>query len=354
MRWFRGFAPIAFCMLAAAALAYPRPPEGTEDIPKMMESATLVCKGEVTNAPEPLSSPDPPRFKVFATVRMERCFKGNPGERGIKVQMDGAVSGVGPAFVLCTGDYRLFFLKLNPVDSTYALVNQWFGALEVSRELASQSAGNDPMQLLELDLKAGLRDRDPERVLDSIRMLGNMRKLRSTAELKALLPGSDLLVKTYVWQALLRLHDYSALPAIVKFFETQPEMPQELLMPRDRMFYMQDQLVNEIGRISAEALPYLEKFAASDKRRLRAEALQALRQIKSPRSAPVFLRALDDRDSDNGFVAMQALFELAEGCDCDWVPSMEKFHKSPAFYSTKTREWWSAEGQQKMKMLSQK
>ena len=356
MRLIRGFFGVLFSLIAAAAaVAYPRPPLGTEDIPGMMGSATLVCKGEVTSAPKPITAPGAPRFTVFATVRMERCFKGTPVEREINVQMDGAISPVNPSFVLYTGDYRLFFLKLSPADSSYAVVDQWFGALEDSRELAAQLAGNDPMQLLELDLKAGLHDTNPERVLDSIRMLGNMRKLRSNAELEAMLQDSDLLVKTYVWQALLRLQDYSVLPSVAKFFETQPEAPLELFMPRDRMFSMQHELVNEIGRIkSPETRPYLEKFAMSDKRRLRGEALQALRHIKSPRSAPVFLKALDDRDPYNGFVAMMALFELAEGCDCDWVPAGEKFGESQAFYAAKTREWWRAEGEHNMKMLSQK
>jgi HEAT repeats len=343
------------CMVAAtAALAYPRPPAGTEDIPGMMQSATLVCKGEVTDAPKPVTTPNTPRYTVFATVRMERCFKGTPVEREIRVQMEGAVSPVDPAFVLYTGDYRLFFLKFSPPDSSYVVVDQWFGALKVSRELSWLLAGNDPMERLEMDLKAGFADSHPERVLDSIRMLGNMRKLHSTGELKALLLVSrDLLVKTYVWQALLRLADYSVLPAVAKFFDTQPEAPMELFMPRDRMFSMQHELVNEIGRIkSAEARPYLEKFALSDKRRLRNEALQALRQIRSPRSAPAFLRALDD--PDNGFVAMMALFELAGSCDCDWVPSWEGFRQSPAFYADKTREWWAAEGQHNMKLQARK
>jgi hypothetical protein len=37
---------------AVAAMGYPRPTEETENIPKLMEEATLVCKGEVISAPK--------------------------------------------------------------------------------------------------------------------------------------------------------------------------------------------------------------------------------------------------------------------------------------------------------------
>ena len=65
-------------------------------------------------------------------------------------------------------------------------------------------------------------------------MLGNMKYLNSTSELTQLLGHGDLLVKAYVWQALLRLKDYSVLPRVSEFFNSQPEPPRELLLPRDR------------------------------------------------------------------------------------------------------------------------
>lgn len=163
------------------------------------------------------------------------------------------------------------------------------------------------MYLLELDLKAGLRDADPDRVLDSIRMLGNMRHLHSIMELRKFLDSSDLLLKTYVWQALMRLHDYSVLPELEQFFKTQPDPPTNLLLPRDRIFAMQFELQREIMAIrDPSTLPYLESFASmGHDYRLRDSALQALRVIDSLHSAATFLIELDDLNADNGFSAMQ-------------------------------------------------
>jgi HEAT repeat protein len=101
---------------------------------------------------------------------------------------------------------------------------------------------------LELDLKAGLNDSKPELVLDSIRMLGNMRHLKSTAELTALLDSPDPLVRTYAYEAMLRLHDYSVLPAVAHWLETQPKMPHEL-------FFAARCAIRNAGPASQRTLP---------------------------------------------------------------------------------------------------
>ena len=341
----------AMLCVGSNAVAYPRPPLGTEDIPVLMAKSVLVCKGEVVEAPTPtpVNSPElMAQMTAVAVVRPDRCFKGTPHESSIHVLFNGfLLAGGGPAFVLRKGDYRLFFLKLQ--EGKYAVSNKWFGALPISRELNSITHSVDGMYLLELDLKAGLRDADPDRALDSIRMLGNMRHLHSIMELRKFLDSSDLLVKTYVWQALMRLHDYSVLPELEQFFKTQPDPPTNLLLPRDRIFAMQFELQREIMAIrDPSTLPYLETFASrGHDYRLRHSALQALRVIDSLHSAATFLIELDDLNADNGFSAMQGLLSLAGGGAIEWVPAWEQFEAAPQFYARRCREWWYAEGSQK-------
>lgn len=303
-----------FVFLGCSAFGYPSPLTGREDIPKLMTTSSLVCKGEVVDAPAPTFAPSStniPRMTATAHVRLDRCFKGTPQGPSIAVLFDGFTTCCGASFVLRKGDYRLFFLTQQ--GGKYGVVDVRCGALPISAELGETPGSADPLYLLELDLKAGLRDSNPERVLDSIQMLGDMGHLRSTDELKNLEASPDMLVKTYVWQALLRLKDYSVLPAVAAFLQNQPEPPHELYLPRDRIFQMQLELQSAIADIrDLSTLPYLERFASAGRdSRLRSSALQSLRAINSLHSAATFLKELEDPNADNAFSAMQGLLSLA-------------------------------------------
>jgi hypothetical protein len=337
-----------FVFFACSAFGYPSPLAGKEEIPKLMTASSLVCKGEVVDVPAPTFSPSSTNTPLAATaqVRLDRCFKGTPQGSSIAVLFD-------KFSVLRKGDYRLFFLT--PQDGKYAVADVRYGALPISAELGETSGGADPLYLLELDLKAGLRDSNPERVLDSIQMLGDMGHLRSTDDLRKLEASVDILVKTYVWLALLRLKDYSVLPAVAAFLQNQPEAPHELFLPRDRLPQMQLELQSAMGDIrDASTLPYLERFAfAGRDSSLRGSALQSLRVINSLHSAATFLKGLEDANADNAFSAMQGLLSLAGGGDIDWVPSWTQFDETPHFYATKCREWWTIEGEQRAKVLAQ-
>ena len=340
--------PLA-AVLCSHALAYPGPPRGTENIPKLMADSALVCKGEVVEAAEVtvVSDPRPPHRTATAIVHVDRCFKGErPASEVVPVLFDNILPpGGGPYVVLRKGDYRLFFLK--PEEDRYVLVDDWFGQLSISRQLGATPFGdNDPMHQLEVDLKAGLNDRDHERVLDSIRMLGNMRHVQSKEELVALLHSQDQLVRTYVFEAMLRLHDYSVLPAVEQWLTAQPQPPPSLTLPRDALFEMQGRLAGEISMIrDPSALPILLRLLRLPSPFARQAILQAVRAINSPQSAPFLLKMLDDPHADNAFIAMQALIELAGGGAIDWVPPLPAFRENPNYYAARCREWWQAEHQ---------
>ena len=277
------------CLLTSAligseARAFPRPTDGSENIPKLMADSALVCKGEVTEAPEVMSSSDPapPHLTAIAVVHLDRCFKGStPANETILVLCDGFVPAHGGDYVVFEkGDYRLFFLK--PVADKYVVSDVWFGSLSISRLMADFYAQHtSPMGSLEADLKAGLQDRDRDRVLDSIRMLGNMYRLQSKEELKSLLNSPDPLIQTYVYEALLRLHDYSVLPAVAEWLRAQPPSPPSLLMPRDALFEMQFRLGNQISQIRDPAtLPILLSLSQLSDPILHREVLESVRAIR--------------------------------------------------------------------------
>ncbi len=338
-------------LLSPLAFAYLGPIPGTENIPKLIADSTLVCKGEVVEAPEATvsSDPQPPHRTATALVHVDRCFKGERPAGGlVLVLFDNILPPfAGPYVVVRKGDYRLFFLK--PEETKYALVDDWFGQLSISRQLGTPALGDpDPMHQLEVDLKTGLTDPDRDRVLDSIRMLGNMRHLQSKTELIALLDSPDPLLRTYVLEAMLRLHDYSVLPAVEQWLVLQPQPPPYLIMPRDALFEMQGRLAGEISFIRDPAtLPILLRLLQLPSPFARQAILQAVRAINSPQSAPSLLKMLDDPYADNAFIAMQALIELAGGGPIDWVPPLPVFRENPNYYAARCREWWREEHQPK-------
>ena len=336
------------------ALAYPAPLPGTEPIPQLMEKADLVCKGLVISAPPTIVGDNYQEKTGVAQVRVDRCFKGDPESGEIPVLFNWIVPAAGaPVVVLKTGDYFLFFLKRQS-NGRYLPFDDFFSTLHISRLVGDAPREADSMQLLELDLEAGLKDTDQELMLDSIRMLGNMRHLRSTRELKDLEQNPDLLVRTYVWQALMRLADYSVLPSVVEFFQNQPEANRSLRLPEDRLLWMQSELAREIGQVKDPAhLPELHQLMEGRNRWARQESLQAVRAIRSKESGPYLYKMLDDSDVSNRFGAMQGLLALRVSGDRTWVPSWAEFDKNPDFYVSKCREWWNSEGKALARPISQ-
>lgn len=338
-------ATVAFGLLFMQhAVAYPAPLPGTEPIPQLMEKADLVCKGLVTSAPPTIAGEYTKEKTGVATVRVDRCFKGDPGGSEIPVLFDQILPpGGGPVVVLRTGDYYLFFLTRQS-NGRYLPFDNFFSTLRISKLLGEIPAGVDAMQLLELDLKAGLKDNDQELMLDSIRMLGNMRHLRSIREVKDLADDHDLIVQTYAWQALMRLGDYSELPSVVRFFETQPEVGRAVRLPEERLLWMQGELAREIANIKDPAcLNELHQLLEVHNRWARQETLYAVRNIRSTASAPYLFKMLDDPDVNNRFGAMQGLLALRVDGDRRWVPSWAEFDRNPDFYAAKCREWWNSE-----------
>jgi HEAT repeat protein len=120
-------------------------------------------------------------------------------------------------------------------------------------------------------------------VLDSIRMLGNIHHLQSEAELIPLLDSQDMLVRTYVYEALLRLQNYSVLPAAEDWLLAQPAPPDAVLLPLEgSLLRMQYRLVCEIAAVRDPAYaPAMERLLDLPRKDMREEIVQGLRAIAS-------------------------------------------------------------------------
>lgn len=338
---------ISGLLLSRAAVGFPSFLLGRENIPRMVAESTLICKGEIIDAPTVKLSINAPASRLTATavVRTDRCFKGEPPNGGIvpvlfdNVLPGGGTSGGTPPVVLRKGDYRLYFLK--PKGEEYVLVDGWFGQLPVSRNLARDSGDANPMHALEADLKAGLRDHDPDLVLDSIRMLGEMGRLQSDTELVELLNSSDMLVRTTDWEAMLRLHDYSVLPAVEQWLMAQPPPSFSITLPRDALIAMEGRLVQQISMIRDPAtLPMMTALLRLPRSWERQDILSAVAAMNSLKSAPYVLNMLDDPNDDVAYLAMQTLIGLAGGGPIEWVPSYEQFRTHRTYYANVCRQWW--------------
>ncbi|MGB8475634.1 MAG: HEAT repeat domain-containing protein [Candidatus Acidiferrum sp.] len=99
----------------------------------------------------------------------------------------------------------------------------------------------------------------------------------------------------------------------------------------------------ELGLVTdARALPDLESLSGSRFLSIRIAAMDAIRHIASPKSAPVLVQRLDD---PSRVVQYSALITLAEifGKGGDYGPSAELFDKNPQQYIRRWKDWWVAE-----------
>src|SRR5690348_2106338 len=127
-------AALAF-FLVQPAFPYPVPLPGTEPIRQLMEKADLVCKGLVASAPPIVAAPYTKEKTGVAKVRVDRCFKGQAETNEIAVLFNQVLPpGGGPALVLKTGDYFLFFLTRQS-NGKYLPFDDFFSTLPISRLL---------------------------------------------------------------------------------------------------------------------------------------------------------------------------------------------------------------------------
>jgi hypothetical protein len=350
---------LALLIMLSAAGGGLVPPRSEQyiDLPGLLEESEVVCKGEVVDASPPKSVVgNIPRGTGVAVIQTDRCFKGSaPSE--VRVATDEYVPSAGfgagmPLFVPKVGEYGLFFFKsagtiYKPVDGP--------AFIRTSRLVAANDPVAGPIERLEADFIEGLHDPDEELRLLTICWMGRLHRAspRATAKLREMLPSSDELQRLYIWEALLAVHDYSILPeaAAAVLRETAFPSARSFSMPQDRMAFMRYRVYDVICRTQDRVtIPYMRRLSASPDPRRRDDAVQSLRAQRDLASAPIFLRALGDQEGDNGFVAMQSLFDLAgQGPESEQIPGPEDF-RSGTWAAEKIRQWWISTGEARAKL----
>ncbi len=321
------------------ASAGPVPLRGSEDIPNLVGRSTVVCKGRVVQLVKvgehvhKVAEKTIVSEKIIARLKVDRFYKGHPDGNSVNIKSDRPCVPY-PCYVsIDEDDYGLFFLE--PENGEYVLADQYFGKLPAPRYVPpSLPETTDPLALLEYDLKATLSETNRAEVLPAVQLLGSLRKVDSTEELKRLVPTGDKEIEGSVYLALMKVGDYTLMEQAATFLESVFEDPG--------LQSLQVQLGLAIWNIRDEAaLPALHKLARSNKLSVRQAAMQALRNIESPRSVPILVSRLEDTDQDVRYLAVSALERTITH---NVGPTKDYFRENEQKYLTQWKNWWSTEG----------
>jgi HEAT repeat protein len=276
---------------------------------------------------------------MSATVGVDRYYKGGGATPQITVTFfvarDPRHSDL-PFQQLATGEYALFFLKEG--SGRYTFSDPWFGKLEVSRRLAEDTADtHDPATLLEADLRAGLAEASRDLLLDNIRLLGNLRRLRSSRELHPFASSDDLEVRGAANLALMRVGDYSMIEEAVEFLLLQD--------PNPRIRALQGKLANEFESVKDPAtLDVIHRYMRSDNQMVRIAMVKAAERIHSPKAVPWLVERLDDPVEDVRYHAVLALCEMEGKGPGGWGAAIDVYDQNESQYISKWKQWWETEG----------
>jgi hypothetical protein len=336
---------IAAVMLSGILSAQPVIAPGTQRTDLLFNRADAVCSCKVvatqiaSEEPEqPLSSNNVLRH-MLATAEVQEGFKPTnlqPGET-LVIRFLQQFPGVtrGDLQVLHGGEIALLFLKRVP-DGSYEFADSSFGAT-VFQVLPKASTGTGLTRLESVLLN--VLDQAPpggphHDDLHALWLLEGFPSLTrgGTAHMARLANSSDPNI---------------ALAAIGTLIKSSSPKTVELL--RNYLDnYHSDQEPTSVWSIGAwlrqiddpEALPALESLSSSRFASVQLGAMDALRKIKSPSSAPVLVQRLYD---PNRVVRYQAVITLAEtfGKKQEFAPSMQLFEQDPERYVTLWKDWWS-------------
>jgi hypothetical protein len=317
-----------------------RPNTDSQTLPQLFDSAALVLRGTVISVKKVKETEDVRSGRKIvlagyaAEVQSERVYKGQLSGNALIVTFyrpEGTFCAVSFCESMDVGEYDLFFLSV--ADRENHLLNKHIGKFLISR-LGTQKESSG-FQALTADLVAGLQDPDETALLNSLDLIGSTQQQTFAAAVRPLLSSPDMTIGLAARLALLRLHQYADIYDLARYLES----PSEQTTARE----LQERTYSHVGILREPgSIPFLLRSSESKDRRLRGEAIYALREIANPMSVPVFVNALDDPEQAIRYDAVLGLASVEHNWDL--APSFEKFQREEPKYVSAWKNWWEQEG----------
>jgi hypothetical protein len=234
------------------------------------------------------------------------------------------------------GERALLFLKVTP-PSIYTFADKFMRTIRFT-SLPPQHA-NTGLPKLESALASVVRGTNREDRVNALMLLQGFDRLSSQTirDVEPLGESDDPAI------------EFGAIAVLLK---TKAPATVELLRKRLAEYSGSAEpiaLVNigsELGQIDDQrALVSIESLADSKYLSIRLGAMDALRRMKSDRSAPTLIRKLDDPDRNVQYIALITLAEMFNK-QGEYAPSMYVFDQNPVYYVQLWKAWASENSRQ--------
>lgn len=350
--------PLALLMFCASARADVAPIAGTQSVAPVFEKADLVCNCVVRSL-RVLSQRElgvtpkiVVRQRVVASVEVNDDYKSiTPAARQIFVGFEREIPATRASMPsLESGERAVMFLS-STGPSHYTFADPFLGA--VPFHSLPLTAGGQGLEKLEQALRAVLLLTDRDDQIQALELLGGFDQATpgTSSALLSLTHSPDPVVVLSAFVVLLKISgtpdiDQADLLANLKIYLDSYPLGTE-----------PTQLTNigsELGHIQSDkALAGLEALSDCRYVPIRFGALSAIRNVRSPNSASVLIRHLDDKDGNVRYVAVIALAEIFQKYG-DYAPGMGLFDKNPDFYTRLWKDWWVQEGRAQFMFSTQR
>ena len=293
------------------------------DIGPMVPKSQLIFHGQVISV-TPLGHEF--SFDAVARFQVDRRYKGASAISELKFSTLG-ISGHNCIRFKPGTNWIVF---ANEDGRHLTLVDDCYGALPVSHQLAPLLDNAGPTAQMEADFAAGLSDSDPSARICSIQRLGNLGLRGSLPALWRVVDAGDTTETKWAMLALLRCGDVSVLPLVKSLLARGNDREEPEGIVASQLKYVSDR---------AAVPDLLEILANSPGSLARWSVLSALAEIKDPRSLPGLAANLADSDESTRYMALIGMQNITHSTACK-LPATGYLKDEAALCLS----WWEKEG----------